>query len=343
MEDPRQGNEEGTEGASTQKTRATAFPTMATGERHADDTPSDTDGSEDGTQRKENGVTDGTARSTDAMADNISDDEAILAEQHAEHSKHANMRALIMILLFGIIAIAIVFAIALATGNVGSSSTNAATGSDTVGMKSDGAAGNATENEMGNTQGTNATITTTDSTCSDGGNENASGCDGKADGTHGYEGLSDRQAALLDEVGTDTVLQGIEQGRTFVALFGYASCPDCKAAAPLLLDAAMDAGVSQVLYVDTRANPAWESNTDIDGYDELVSVMGDRFSTDDDGKPHMQVPFVAFVRNGTIVSSVEGDDGLSKADSVQGDAIGQELIGKYEAGFKAMLGTSQSS
>ena len=52
----------------------------------------------------------------------------------------------------------------------------------------------------------------------------------------------------------------------------------------------------------------------------------------------MQVPFVAFVRDGMVVESVEGDDGLSKADSIQADAIGQALIGKYDAGFKAMLG-----
>lgn len=341
MDDTRQGNETGAEGTSARDTQTTASPTAATGKRHANDTQDDADGSDDGTQGKGNDVADGTARNADTMAgrhdDNTSDDEAVLAEQHAEHSKHASMRALIRILLLGIIAIAVVFAIALATGNVGSGSTNV-TDSDVVGTQLNNAASNETGNGTGNTQGTNAAITTTDGTCSDSGSENASGCDGKSDGTHGYEGLSDRQAALLDEVGTDTVLQGIEQGRTFVALFGYASCPDCKAAVPLLLDTAIDAGISQVLYVDTRANPAWESNTDIDGYDDLVRVMGDRFSTDDDGKPHMQVPFVVFVRNGTIVASVEGDDGLSKADSVHSDTIGQALVRKYEAGFKAMLG-----
>lgn len=342
MDDTRQGNETGTEGTSARDTQTTASPTAATGERHANDTQDDADGSDDGTQGKGNDVADGTACGTNAMAgrhgDDAADDETILAGQHAERPKHASMHVLVRILLLGIIAIAIVFAIALATGNVGSGSTNAATGSDTVGMRSDDTAGNATGNGTGNTQGMNAAITTTDGTCSDSGSESTSGCDGKVDGTYGYEGLSDRQAALLDEVGTDAVLQGIEQGRTFVALFGYASCPDCKAAVPLLLDTAIDAGVRHVLYVDTRANPAWESNMDIDGYDELVSVMGDRFSTDDDGKPHMQAPFVAFVRNGTIVASVEGDDGLSKADSVQGDAIGQVLVGKYDVGFKAMLG-----
>lgn len=334
MDDIRQDSEAGTEGTSVRSMQAAVSSAKTTGERHVDDTLDDADDSGSSTQRQASEANDCVVRGADAV--NTADDDASNAKRYAEYSKHANMRALLRILLLGFIAIVVVFAVALAADNVGGGNTNG-TQSGNSGTSS------TTGNETADTQGTNATITTTDSTCSDGGNENASGCDGKADGTHGYEGLSDRQAALLDEVGTDTVLQGIEQGRTFVALFGYASCPDCKAAVPLLLDAAMDAGVSQVLYVDTRANPAWESNTDIDGYDELVSVMGDRFSTDDDGKPHMQVPFVAFVRNGTIVSSVEGDDGLSKADSVQGDAIGQELIGKYEAGFKAMLGTSQSS
>lgn len=342
MDDTRQGNEAGVDGTIVRDMHVTVSPAVATGERHADDMPDDADGSDGGTQCKGSGIAaDGTARNADTLAgrhdDNATDDETSLTERHAEHSKHASMRALTRILLLGIIAIAVVFVIALATGNVGSGNTNADS-SSVAGVRSDNAAGSVTENGTGSTQGTNAAITTTDGTCPDSSSENASGCDGKSDGTHGYEGLSDRQAALLDEVGTDTVLQGIKQGRTFVALFGYASCPDCKAAVPLLLDTAIDAGINQVLYVDTRANLVWKSNTDIDGYDELASVMGDRFTTDDDGKPHMQVPFVIFVRNGAIVASVEGDDGLSKADSIQADAIGQALIGKYDVGFKAMLG-----
>ena len=304
MDDIKQDSEANTEGTSVRSMQAAVSSAKTTDERHVDDTLDD------------------------AADDNASNAER---ERYAEYSKHANMCALLRILLFGFIAIVVVFAVALATNNVGGGNTNG-TQSGNSGTSS------TTGNETADTQGTNAIVTTTGGTCSDSGNENTNGCDGKSDGTHGYEGLSDRQASLLEEVGMDTVLQGIKQGRTFVALFGYASCPDCKVAVPLLLDTAIDAGINQVLYVDTRANPAWQSNTDIDGYDELVNVMGDRFTTDDDGKPHMQVPFVVFVRNGAIVASVEGDDGLSKADSIQADAIGQALIGKYDAGFTAMLG-----
>ena len=301
MDDIKQDSKAGADGTSVRSMQAAVPSAKTTGERHVDDTPDDADNS-------------GTSH----------------AERYTEYSKHANMCALLRILLFGFIAIVVVFAVALATNNVG--------GSNTHDTQSDSVTSSGTGSETAGTQETNAIITTTDGTCSDSDNENTNGCDGKSDGTHGYEGLSDRQASLLEEVGMDTVLQGIKQGRTFVALFGYASCPDCKVAVPLLLDTAIDAGINQVLYVDTRANPAWQSNTDIDGYDELVNVMGDRFTTDDDGKPHMQVPFVVFVRNGAIVASVEGDDGLSKADSIQADAIGQALIGKYDAGFTAMLG-----
>ena len=238
---------------------------------------------------------------------------------HKACPKHNGMRVLIVVLL-GILTLLVVLAVSVSAGNV------------VNGGISDRSAGNGTRG----VRGANAAVTTTGGTCSDSGNENTNGCDGESDGTHGYEGLSDRQASLLEEVGTGTVLQGIKQGRTFVVLFGYASCPDCKAAVPLLLDTAIDAGIHQVLYVDTRANPAWQSNTDIDGYDDLISVMGDRFSTDADGKPHMQVPFVAFVRGGRVVASVEGDDGLSKADSIQADAIGKALSGKYDSGFEVM-------
>lgn len=286
----------------------------ATGKRHNGDTHGDVDGNGLGTaseMRAQQTVTHSHAAS----------DTRHCGKWHKACPKRNGMRVLVVVLL-GILAVLVVLAVSVSAGNV------------VNGGVSDRSAGNGARG----VRGMNAAVTTTDGTCHDSGNENTNGCDGKSDGTHGYEGLSDRQASLLEEVGTDTVLQGIKQGRTFVVLFGYASCPDCKAAVPLLLDTAIDADIHQVLYVDTRANPTWKSNTDIDGYDDLISVMGDKFSTDADGKPHMQVPFVAFVRDGMVVESVEGDDGLSKADSIQADAIGQTLIGKYDAGFKAMLG-----
>lgn len=285
-----------------------------TGKRHDGDTHGDVDGNGRSTAS-------GVRAPQTVTPSHAASDTRRCGKQHKARPKCNSMRILVVVLL-GILAILVVLAASVSAGNVVNSGV------------SDRSAGNGTRG----VRGANATVTTIGGTCSDSGNENTNGCDGKSDGTHGYEELSDRQAALLGEVGTGTVLQGIEQGRTFVALFGYASCPDCKAAVPLLLDAAIDNGVRQVLYVDTRANKAWKSNTDIDGYDDLISVMGDRFSTDADGKPHMQVPFVAFVRDGMVVESVEGDDGLSKADSIQADAIGQALIGKYDAGFKAMLG-----
>ena len=272
-----------------------------TGKRHDGDTHGDVDGNGRSTAS-------GVRAPQTVTPSHAASDTRRCGKQHKARPKCNSMRILVVVLL-GILAILVVLAASVSAGNVVNSGV------------SDRSAGNGTRG----VRGANATVTTIGGTCSDSGNENTNGCDGKSDGTHGYEELSDRQAALLGEVGTGTVLQGIEQGRTFVALFGYASCPDCKAAVPLLLDAAIDNGVRQVLYVDTRANKAWKSNTDIDG-------------TDADGKPHMQVPFVAFVRDGMVVESVEGDDGLSKADSIQADAIGQALIGKYDAGFKAMLG-----
>lgn len=294
----------------------TTVTARATGERHADDTHDDADGN--GTQDDRGATPEARAPETVTPSHTASD--VGRCEKRYEARKRNGTRALVMVLL-GVLVVFVALAIAMATGGIGGGGT------------ADRDAGNGTSG----VRGTNAAVTT-EGMCDDGGNENADGCDGKSDGTHGYEGLSDRQAALLGEVGTDTVLQGIEQGRTFVALFGYASCPDCKAAVPLLLDAAIDNGVSQVLYVNTRANKAWKSNTDIDGYDDLVSVMGDRFSTDDDGKPHMQVPFVVFVSGGRVVASVEGDDGLSKADGTHAVAIGKALSGKYDSGFKEMLG-----
>lgn len=195
----------------------------------------------------------------------------------------------------------------------------------------------------GNAAGSNAadvTVVSNGSCDSGNGSSNANGCDGKSDGTHGYDMLDAKQAAVLSEVDTDTVLDGISGHRTFVALFGYSSCPDCRAAVPLLIDDALGHGVKQILYVDTRKDPSWKSNMDITDYDRLVKVMGDRFSKDEGGKAHMQVPFVAFVRDGKIVASVEGDNGYSKAtNNVDEDSTSQGLVMKYDDGFDKLLQT----
>lgn len=174
-----------------------------------------------------------------------------------------------------------------------------------------------------------------DSACDDGENENEvnDGCDdpnatggvqSSDDATHGYD-ITDAQASLITEVTTKDVLSAINDGHAFVALFGYSKCPDCQKTVPTLMESAEEHGET-IKYVNTRSNPEWDSNTDIDDYDELCDVIGDYLPKDTDGAPHLQVPTVVFVKNGAIERVVQEGDAKDT----------DEQRSLYDAGFESI-------
>lgn len=102
------------------------------------------------------------------------------------------------------------------------------------------------------------------------------------------------------------VLSKMNHGDTFTAYFGFSDCPWCVCEMPLLNEAAADNG-QEVLYVDTRANPEWKSNSDIDGFQDLVnSSIGQLLEIDEDGSRRLYVPLVLFVKDGTITAYHQG-------------------------------------
>ena len=101
------------------------------------------------------------------------------------------------------------------------------------------------------------------------------------------------------------MLARIEAKDSFAIVFGFADCPSCQAAMPILEATAGSAGMS-VGYVDTRANPEWQSNMDIDDYDELAAALGEYFELDEDGRQHLYVPHVFFIRDGEVVLQHQG-------------------------------------
>ena len=101
------------------------------------------------------------------------------------------------------------------------------------------------------------------------------------------------------------VLKKAEDGESFVVYFGFEKCPWCQQARPVL-EEVMNEYQQNVLYVDTRSNPEWKSNTEIDDYDQLTEFLGDILEPDDEGVPHLYTPLFVFVRNGEIISSHQG-------------------------------------
>lgn len=122
----------------------------------------------------------------------------------------------------------------------------------------------------------------------------------------GYSGLSDYSKELtFVDVTMDDVKSLMDGKRTFVLYAGYANCPWCNALISYLNDAALENG-NKIAYLDTRKDPSWESNVDIDGYDVFVEYFGEYLEPDADNIPHLYVPDVYYVKDGQIVARHEG-------------------------------------
>lgn len=125
-----------------------------------------------------------------------------------------------------------------------------------------------------------------------------------------------------------------EKGESFVIAFGFAGCGQCRAAVPVLNDVAMENGLT-VGYVNTRENPAWMSNKDIDDYDLLLEMISELLAEDIDGDKHLYVPAVFFVRDGEIIYHFVGTGGASNGDLTleQRDLLAQ----RYQTGADLLL------
>ena len=126
------------------------------------------------------------------------------------------------------------------------------------------------------------------------------------------------------------VIAEMDAGHSFAVYFGFSSCPSCQAARPALIAATIE--YDQILgYVDTRADPAWTSNMDIDDYDLFVERFGDYIPLDENGLKHLYVPHVFFIRDGTVIYDVGSvPEGEEKSLSFA------ERKAAYAAGFEAL-------
>lgn len=146
----------------------------------------------------------------------------------------------------------------------------------------------------------------------------------------GYQG----DYAFYDLTVAD-IQQLMDNGETFCFIAAFSGCPWCNLVITHLNEAALAEGV-QVGYLNTRLNPEWQSNIDIDDYDVFVELFGDYLREDDDGILHLYTPHVFFVREGQVV--YEHSSVVDGADPEAGltDEQAQELVEIYREGFAAM-------
>ena len=121
-----------------------------------------------------------------------------------------------------------------------------------------------------------------------------------------YYGMDEYQGeSRLVETDVAEVVKLINDKKTFVVFFSFADCPFCNSIIPYVNRAAEDAG-QYVGYVNTRSNPEWQNNMDIDNYDLVVKYFGDYLEKDEDGKEHLYTPDMYFIKNGKIVARHDG-------------------------------------
>lgn len=122
----------------------------------------------------------------------------------------------------------------------------------------------------------------------------------------GYDGLENYTRELrFKDVTVKDVDTAMKAGGSFVLYCGYDSCPWCNRIISILNDSAIQYG-TDIGYIDTRKNASWSSNMDITDYDIFVNYFGDYLDEDDDGKKHLYVPHIFFVKDGVVVDEHPG-------------------------------------
>lgn len=159
-----------------------------------------------------------------------------------------------------------------------------------------------------------------------------------------YE-ISDMSGYGVDEIKDSNVFRSMtvkdmakemDNKNTFAIYFGFNNCPWCKRILPVLNDMAKKEGI-EIGYMDTRKDPSWSSNLDIDDYDKFVEIAGSYLDTDSDGKKHLYVPHTFFIKNGEIVAEHSGAvPGYDSPSDEMTDEQKKELEKAYSECFEKM-------
>lgn len=153
----------------------------------------------------------------------------------------------------------------------------------------------------------------------------------------GYETLTDSNHVFY-ETDVKSIAEMMDEKKTFVVYFGFDTCPWCLEAVPILDEVAKE-NDEKVWYVNTRKDPEWKSNLDIDDYDLLTEKLGDYLPYDDDGVRHLYTPHVFFIKDGSVVYDHEGTiDGHDAHDETLSAEEKEQVKEYYEEGFSKMKG-----
>ncbi len=150
----------------------------------------------------------------------------------------------------------------------------------------------------------------------------------------GYEGMKDyNKEIMLVDMTVDDIKKEVDKNGTFAFVASYSTCPYCNVIMPFLNDYAIQEN-TKVGYLDTRKNPEWKNNMEIDGYDTFLVMFGNYLRLDENEKRHLYVPHMFFIKNGKVVYNFQGvSELLENEDSTVTDEIAEDIKLKIKEGF----------
>ena len=122
----------------------------------------------------------------------------------------------------------------------------------------------------------------------------------------GYASVGeDMDLPVVRDLTVADIDQLMQEGKTFVFISSFENCPWCNVVMPHFLAAAKKENI-EVGLLDTRKDPSWNNNTEIDDYDRFVELFGSYLQLDDADLPHLYVPHVFYIRDGEVVYQYQG-------------------------------------
>ena len=144
---------------------------------------------------------------------------------------------------------------------------------------------------------------------------------------------------------------------TGVIYFGYPECPWCRNAVPVLIEAAKEAEVDQIYYLNNNEDRDTKTLKDgkvvtekegTDNYNKLLEKLGDKASTyeglEDNSIKRLYFPTLVVVKNGEITDYIEGTvDSQKNPQKPLNEKQKKELKDKYTKAMKKLKTCNQNS
>ena len=140
----------------------------------------------------------------------------------------------------------------------------------------------------------------------------------------GYKWLYDSEPAFT-EITLEESIRIFKEKESGILYYGYAGCPWCERAVPILNKVAKETGVT-VYYINVHFQ------TTMEAYNELMTYISPILEKDSEGEPVFKVPEVIAVKDGEITDhhlALVEDFKIENDDSQMSDSQKKELEDIY--------------